>query len=82
MTQEIIDMAKDANLLRTGDGFTEPHRWGISEIKAFANLVAAHEREACAKVCEKAKGLDRSGWPQHFEAHELAAAIRARGDNK
>ena len=34
----------------------------------FANLVAAHEREACAKVCE-----------EHTIPSELANAIRARG---
>ena len=32
---------------------------------------AAHEREACARVCEKVNWYDR---------HEAAAAIRARGD--
>jgi hypothetical protein len=73
MTQEIIDMAKDANLLRTGDGFTEPHRWGISEIKAFANLVAAHEREACAQAAAVALlGADRE------LAERVVRAIHAR----
>jgi hypothetical protein len=40
----------------------------------FANLVAQHEREACAKVCDKYAGP--------FNAHrigECADAIRARG---
>ena len=36
--------------------------------KRFAALVAAHEREACAKVCE-----------EHTMPSELANAIRARG---
>jgi hypothetical protein len=35
----------------------------------FAALVAAHEREACAKVCEDVAGA---------EAMDCAAAIRAR----
>jgi len=39
-------------------------------LKAFADLVAAAEREACAKLCE-AQG--EYGWQQY------AAAIRARG---
>ena len=40
-------------------------------LEAFATLVAAAEREACAKVCE-AQG--EYGWRQY------ADAIRARGD--
>jgi hypothetical protein len=76
MTQEIIEMAQECGLVGM-----RPHLDGIyiESLLAFAKLVAEAEREACALLCEKAKGLDRSGWPQHFEAHELAAAIRARG---
>lgn len=41
-------------------------------LEKFAKLVAAAEREACAKVCEKAHwSLD--------DRNEYAAAIRARG---
>ena len=44
------------------------------QIKRFAELVAAEEREACAKVCEELR--DEDG----YEAWgvECAAAIRAR----
>jgi len=48
MTQdEIIEMAKQA-------GFVEMPEtpYGGSKLEAFAKLVAQHEREACAKVCE------------------------------
>ena len=45
---EITRMAQKAGLIKAGDGWTEPHRWGLSEIERFAALVAAHEREACA----------------------------------
>jgi len=89
MTQEIIDMARDAGLLRTGDGFTEPHRWGISEIKAFAKLVAEKEREACVKECKKLFKVFLSskystGQPlsSFKERHAVAAcieSIEARG---
>ena len=61
MTQdEIIRMAREA-------GFTDyyPER-----LTRFAALVAAHEREACAKVVE-------SGVLGHGEC---AAAIRARSE--
>ncbi len=40
------------------------------DIKRFANLVTAAEREACAKVCEE----------HQFSSIGLAAAIRARGN--
>jgi len=38
----------------------------------FAELVAAHEREECAKVCETTA-------PSQINGYECAAAIRARG---
>ena len=37
----------------------------------FAALVAAHEREACAMVCD--------GW-MHANGNDCAEAIRARGE--
>jgi hypothetical protein len=50
-----------------------PDKWGVFEISYeglfnFAALVAAHEREECAKVAEN--GLI---------GHTIAKAIRARG---
>ena len=35
----ILKMAREAGLLRGGDGWTMPHRWGIAEIERFANLI-------------------------------------------
>ena len=53
MTQdEIVKMAREAGLVRTGDKWVEPARWGVTELVHFAALVAAAEREACAKVCD------------------------------
>ena len=40
-------------------------------LENFAALVAAHEREACAQVCEEKFGVERI-------ALECAAAIRSR----
>ena len=37
----------------------------------FAKLMAQHEREACAKVCDE--------WPD-YDVQGLAEAIRARGE--
>ena len=46
-------------------------------LERFAALVAAHEREACAKVCEEG-GKDESG-RIHVQAWGCAKDIRARG---
>jgi len=40
----------------------------------FAKLVAAAEREACAKVCEP-----QEGWDDPLTAYHIAADIRERG---
>jgi len=51
MTREdIIRMAREAGMLRSGDGWTEPHRWGVAEIERFANLAIAHEREKSLRL--------------------------------
>jgi hypothetical protein len=66
MTQdEIIEMARQANLF----GIYADE--AIDSVTRFAKLVAQHEREACAKVCEDKSTL--LAWPTY------AQAIRARG---
>ena len=68
MTQdEIIRMAVKCQLLNASN------REGLyaQALERFAALVAAHEREACAKVCDI--------WP-YYDVQGLAAAIRARGE--
>ena len=47
---EIIKLAREAGLLRSGDGWTEPYRWGASEVERFAALVAAAEREKSLRL--------------------------------
>jgi len=65
----IIELAEQA-----GIGFLYGENWACSnELTCFAELVAAAEREACAKVCEHA---GRAG----LSALQCAAAIRAKGD--
>jgi len=71
MTQdEIIRFAIQCRLVTTGnrDGLY------MNALTEFANLVAAKEREACAKIVEDSPSYD---W--HKFACEAAAAIRARG---
>jgi len=73
--EEIIRMAMEAGMPEwlQEDWFADPFD---SFAMKFANLVAAAEREACAKVCEEYQGaVDRHRWPNGYEC---AAAIRAR----
>ena len=44
-------------------------------IERFAALVAAQEREACAKLCDKQSDEDK--WEGYY-ANQCAAAIRSR----
>lgn len=69
----IIEMALETGaILITGDAPSQ------KSIKAFAELVRADEREACAKVCEEL-GMATNG--MYERNHECAAAIRARGQH-
>jgi hypothetical protein len=64
--EEIIRMAREAGLAYGSD--EKP----LGSVTRFAALVAAHEREACARVClEEAPSLD---------GQLCATAIRARGE--
>jgi hypothetical protein len=70
MTQdEIIEMARQAEI--------EEHQAKFdTRIEAFAKLVAAKEREACAKVCDE---LDSNSYPYVVVfPNKCAEAIRAR----
>ena len=79
MTQEdIIRMAREAGC----KPFRSPEHWDDVQVFAtpnvlerFAALVAAHEREACAKVCDDYEHADPLG-----VSIECAIAIRARGE--
>ena len=59
-------------------GECEWHESALLHLELFAELVAAKEREACAKVCEEG-GKDESG-RTHVQAWGCAKAIRARGE--
>ena len=77
---EIIRMAREAGFVfpeMQEDSFT---CWW-EELERFAALVAAHEREACAKVCDAEVAYYKSD-DLHFAVERAAAAIRARGNNK
>jgi hypothetical protein len=68
MTQdEIIEMAREARLPNS-DLYHE-------NLKTFANLVAAKEREACAKIVE----VEAMQYAEPVWAFEIVNDIRARG---
>jgi hypothetical protein len=67
--EQIIQWSRDAGF-SVHDGVVTG---GTFDLKAFAKLVAAHEREACAKVCDEVGDF--------FLADDYAAAIRARGNH-
>jgi hypothetical protein len=64
--EDIIRMAREVH-----DGVV----FMPEDLERFAALVAAHEREECAKVCDA-----RYICLGDIEARACAAAIRARGD--
>lgn len=61
---DIARMAREAGM----QGMLTDVVTTLDELERFAALVAAEEREACAKVCD---------W---WNVGHCAAAIRARGD--
>jgi len=76
MTQEdIIRMAKEATNKNVLFEFSPQD---IKVFERFAELVAAAEREACAKVCENGTFLHDFS-PEAKYSRACARAIRARG---
>ena len=70
--EDLIRMAREAGL--TDESFERD--WYVFQIERFAALVAAAEREACAKVCEEQED-DGGEWDIQ---QQCANAIRARGN--
>jgi len=91
----ILKMARESGLLRGGDGWTMPHRWGITELEQFAKAIENHlsydsihtchdecQRPACVAVREAVKA-EREECAKRLEAvgcDHCAANIRARGE--
>jgi hypothetical protein len=83
-TEEIIEMAKESNLLDVIDSFHYETNIWVEEATAFAKLVdakaTAREREACAKlVDDNAKACINNSMAQ-MVLYANATAIRARGN--
>lgn len=73
---EIIEMAIQAGMAE------EIAAFNIPIIEAFAHLVAAKEREACALICDDHHEIWRFGEGEYSASgpKDCAAAIRARGE--
>jgi hypothetical protein len=78
MNQELMDMAKQAGFFVKDNEAYSPSVQEDHELtpflEAFAALVAATEREACAKECEE--------WGGFKDGYSCATIIRARGKTK
>ena len=68
--EEIIDMVMQIG----GCDRPEDDSPALKMFVTFAKLVAEHEREACAKICDSFQARDVGMQPA-----ECAGAIRARG---
>ena len=77
--EDIIRMAREAGLELTMWQLSFGYETCVTheELERFANIVAAAEREACARLCEE---LELPDWPNKIR-QPLAAAIRARGQD-
>ena len=67
--EKLVALAREA--CAPNQTFNSDEEW----VKRFAALVAAHEREACAKVCDDLIGT-------RAYAVQCAAAIRARSTSR
>ncbi len=74
---DIIRMAREVGM----QGMLTDVVTTFDELDRFAALVAAKEREECAKVCEDNADCCNRGSPLHTILSSNAAAIRARGND-
>lgn len=76
--QELLALASKSGMAMVQRGLSMVTH---DDLERFAAMVAAHEREACADLCEKTTAM----WAEtHFNdgCTGCAEAIRARGGSK
>ena len=79
---EIVEIAWDVGLFMRSHKFQDEP----TKLERFAERIAAHEREACAQVCERLPETfrlvaDEFGYEAEMPtAENYAAAIRTRDD--
>jgi hypothetical protein len=72
--EDAVRMAREAGLVGLEQG-------GVLEnFERFAALVADHEREKCAKVCDEVECGSSMMIEERQTANECARKIRARGE--
>lgn len=75
--EQLIEMARECGeFVYDGIRYDFPIVMSMEELAKFAQLVAAHERESCAKICDVT--YVEPGDMQVKTCHEAAALIRAR----
>ena len=74
IAQEISGVAYPSGMDGVKIGMSQDH------LERFAALIAAAEREACAKLCDQEVGELAYGNDDWYIAKTLAAIIRARGE--
>lgn len=74
---EIIKLMREAGFESNSLGVTYTSGWLPDLLERFAALVAAKEREECARLCDARYMGDNNR--EDMEARRCAAAIRARG---
>ncbi len=90
---DIIRMALEADGFeyyeRESDDIPCSVEFSLTDLATFVALVAAHEREACARLCEGIEMQGHALWKRTYDpdaqgrstgAADCAAAIRARGE--
>jgi len=75
---DIIRMAREAGGYRAAPTDKALLLLSESHLERFANLVAAAEREECAKICDE---VNKEYDGEEVSASWIAEAIRARGSN-
>ena len=79
ITNEMASLIREADVeVLLDDGL-----FVITNLDKFAELVAAAEREACAKMCENkalevSSGLHSQAMNDYFDGYYFARAIRGR----
>lgn len=80
---DIMRMAREAGMEQEGLMFYSPYDdefdVHLDHLEKFAELVAAAEREACAKVCASFDLAPSK--PTSYTIRKQVEAIRARGNN-
>ena len=79
---EIIELAKQSDLMADGEMWFSPTYGNadvhITDLERFAKLVAAKEREACAKLCDSLVN-DENTIEYANGAYRCSVQIRSRG---